>query len=169
MTPAGKCRGEVDLTLVFTPPIDPQFDAECLRIQLEAYLHQIETDPDTGEDDAQSRLNRYDSELPAGLDYTETYLLKTGLKWTPVKRYHLAMPRGRGTSSNWRLALRSSIRAGDAFPASGVPFTIVMTISDLEQTAPVYDEVRNEMGAALLRRRSRGVQEGLRAAWQRAT
>ncbi len=145
VTPAGKCRGEVDLTLVFTPPIDPQFDAECLRIQLEAYLHQIETDPDTGEDDAQSRLNRYDSELPAGLDYTETYLLKTGLKWTPVKRYHLAMPRGRGTSSNWRLALRSSIRAGDAFPASGVPFTIVMTISDLEQTAPVYDEVRNEI------------------------
>ena len=145
VTPAGKCRGEVDLTLVFTPPIDAQFDAECLRIQLEAYLHQIETDPDTGEDDAQSRLNRYDSELPAGLDYTETYLLKTGLKWTPVKRYHLAMPRGRGTSSNWRLALRSSIRAGDAFPASGVPFTIVMTISDLEQTAPVYDEVRNEI------------------------
>ena len=144
-TPAGKCRGRVDLTLAFTPPIDAQFDAECLRVQLEAYLHQIETDPDTGEDDPQSRLNHYDSALPAGLDYTETYLLKTGLKWTPVKRYHLAMPRGRGTSSNWRLTLRSSTRAGDVFPASGVPFTIVMTISDLEQTAPVYDEVRNEI------------------------
>ena len=61
------------------------------------------------------------------------------------KALHLAMPRGRGTSSNWRLALRSSTRAGDVFPASGVPFTIVMTISDLEQTAPVYDEVRNEI------------------------
>ncbi|MCY4560148.1 MAG: S8 family peptidase [Chloroflexi bacterium] len=145
VTPAGKCRGKVDLTLAFTPPIDAQFDAECLRVQLEAYLHQIETDPDTGEDDPQSRLNHYDSELPAGRDYTETYLLKTGLKWTPVKRYHLAMPRGRGTSSNWRLALRSSTRAGDIFPASGVPFTIVMTISDLDGTAPVYDEVRNEI------------------------
>ena len=145
VTPTGKCRGRVDLTLAFTPPIDAQFDAECLRVQLEAYLHQIETDPDTGEDDPQSRLNHHDSELPAGLDYTETYLLKTGLKWTPVKRYNLAMPRGRGTSSNWRLALRSSTRAGDVFPASGVPFTIVMTISDPEQTAPVYDEVRNEI------------------------
>ena len=145
VTPAGKCRGRVDLTLAFTPPIDAQFDAECLRVQLEAYLHQIETDPDTGEDDPQSRLNHHDSELPAGLDYTETYLLKTGLKWTPVKRYNLVMPRGRGTSSNWRLALRSSTRAGDVFPASGVPFTIVMTISDPEQTAPVYDEVRNEI------------------------
>ena len=145
VTAAGRCRGKVDLTLAFTPPIDAQFDAECLRVQLEAYLHQIETDPVTGEDDPKSRLNHYDNELPAGLDYTETYLLKTGLKWTPVKRYHLAMPRGRGTSSNWRLALRSSTRAGDVFPASGVPFTIVMTISDLEQTAPVYDEVRNEI------------------------
>ena len=145
VTPAGKCRGRVDLTLAFTPPIDAQFDAECLRVQLEAYLHQIETDPDTGEDDPQSRLNHHDSELPAGLDYTETYLLKTGLKWTPVKRYSLAMPRGRGTSSNWRLALRSSTRAGDVFPASGVPFTIVMTISDLKRTAPVYDEVRHEI------------------------
>ena len=145
VTPAGKCRGRVDLTLAITPPIDPQFDAECLRVQLEAYLHQIETDPDTGEDDPQSRLNHCDSELPAGRDYTETYLLKTGLKWTPVKRYYLAMPRGRGSSSNWRLALRSSTRAGDVFPASGVPFTIVITISDLEQTAPVYDEVRNEI------------------------
>ena len=100
---------------------------------------------DTGEDKPKSRLNHYDSELPAGLDYTETYLLKTGLKWTPVKRYHLTMTRGRGTSSNWRLALRSSTRAGDVFPSSGVPFTIVMTISDLDGTAPVYDEVRNEI------------------------
>ena len=145
VTPAGKCRGRVDLTLAFTPPIDAQFDAECLRVQLEAFLHQIETDPVTGEDDPQSRLKHYDSELPAGLDYTETYLLKTGLKWTPVKRYQLTMPRGRGSSSNWRLALRSSTRAGDVSPASGVPFTIVMTISDPEQTAPVYDEVRNEI------------------------
>lgn len=102
-------------------------------------------DPDTGNDDPQSRLHPYDSELPDGLDYTETYLLKTGLKWTPVKRYHLAMPRGRGTSSNWCLTLRSSTRAGDVFPDSGVPFTIVMTISDIDQTAPVYDEVRNEI------------------------
>ena len=145
VTAAGKCRGQVDVTLAFTPPIDAQFDAECLRVQLEAYLHQIETDPDTGEDDPKSRLHHHDSALPAGRDYTETYLLKTGLKWTPVKRYSLSMPRGRGTSSNWRLALRSFTRAGEVFPASGVPFTIVLTISDLEQTAPVYDEVRNEI------------------------
>ena len=145
VTRTGKCRGQVDLTLAFTPPIDAQFDAECLRVQLEAYLHQIETDPDTGEDDPQSRLKHHDGVLPPGLGYTEKYLLKTGLKWTPVKHYSLSMSRGRGTSSIWRLALRSSTRAGEVFPDSGVRFTIVMTISDLQQTAQVYDEVRNEI------------------------
>ena len=26
-----------------------------------------------------------------------------------------------------------------------MPFTVVMTISDLQRTAPVYDEIRNEI------------------------
>ena len=145
VTSAGKCRGNIDLTLAFTPPIDTRFDAECLRVQLEAHLYQIETDPNTGEDNLQPRLKQHGSRLPAGLDYRKAYLLKNGLKWTPVKRYHLAMPQGRGRSSNWCLALRSSTRAGDVFPAAGVPFTIVMTISDLDQSARIYDEVRNEI------------------------
>ena len=95
----GKCRGQVDLTLAFTPPIDAEFDAECLRVQLEAYLHQIEVDLETGEDKPESRLHHYDSALPQGLEYTERYLLQAGLKWTPIKRYTLSMPRGRGSSS----------------------------------------------------------------------
>ena len=144
VTDSGKCRGQVEVTLAFTPPIDPQFDAECLRVQLEAYLHQIEIDRETGEEHPQSRLTRHDSVLPTGLEYTERYLLKTGLKWTPVKRYSLCMPRGRGTSSNWRLVLRSSSRAWEPYPIAGVPFTLVMTISDMQKIVPVYDEIRNE-------------------------
>ena len=142
----GKCSGRVDLTLAFTPPIDAQFDAACLRVQLEAHLHQIETYPHTGEDDSKSRLKRSDGVLPTGLEFTKRYLLETGLKWTPVKRYSLlSMPRGRGSLSNWRLSLRSSTRAGEQFPDAGVPFTVVMTISDLQRAASVYDEIRNEI------------------------
>ena len=145
VTHSGKCRGQVDITLAFTPTIDAEFDAECLRVQLEAYLHQIKIDQDTGEETPQSRLTHNDSVLPEGLEYTERYLLRTGLKWTPVKRYMLSMPKGRGTSSNWRLALRSSTRAGAPYPDDGVSFTLIMTISDLRETAPIYDEVRNEI------------------------
>ncbi len=142
---SGKCRGQVDLTLAFTPPIDAEFDAECLRVQLEAYLHQIEVDPETGEDDPKSQLKHHDSALPQGLEYTERYLLQTGLKWTPVKRYSLVMPKGRGSSSNWRLSLRSFTRAGAPYPEEGVPFTLIMTIADPKDTAPIYEEVRNEI------------------------
>jgi len=53
----GKCRGSAELTLVYTPPIDANFDAECLRVQLEAHRHQRATHPDTGEENPQSRPN----------------------------------------------------------------------------------------------------------------
>jgi hypothetical protein len=141
----GKCRGKVDLTLVYTPPIDANFDAECLRVQLEAYLHQLEIDPDTGEEKPESRLNHFDNALPQGLEYTERYLLDSGLKWTPIKRYTLSMPKGRGTSSDWRLSLRSFTRAGASYPDEGVPFALIMTIADSTGTAAIYDEVRNEI------------------------
>ena len=141
----GKCRGQVDITLAFTSPIDADFGAECLRVQLETYLYQLEVNSDTGEDNPQSRLSRYDCAVPTGLALTERYLLETGLKWTPVKRYRLDMPKGRGTSLNWRLDLKSSTRAGETIPDTGIPFTIIMTISDPTQKAQIYEEVRNEV------------------------
>ncbi len=148
----GKCRGRVDLTLAFTPPIDARFDAECIRKQLEVSLQQIEIDPVTGDENPKSHLKHFDSVGPTQSVYaTERHLLRTGLKWAPIKRYRLTMQRGRGTSSNWRLLLRSYSRAGDFIPNIGVPFCIVMTISDLEKTAPVYDEVRNEINRRGLR------------------
>ncbi len=142
----GKCIGQADLTLAFTPPIDTRFGAECIRTQLEASLQQIEIDPATREENPKSRLKHLDSVRPKHFQFaTERELLNAGLKWAPVKCYRLTMRRGRGTSSNWRLILRSSSRAGDSDSRAGVPFTLIMTISDLEQTAPVYDEVRNEI------------------------
>lgn len=144
MTVGGKCRGQVDLTLAYTPPIDAEFDAECLRVQLEAYLYQLYVDPETGEETEDTVLHRFDSHLPQGVGVTERYLLDTGLKWTPIKRYSVSM-RGRGTSSTWRLALKSQSRAGASFPEAGVPFTLIMTICDPKGDAPVYDEVRNEI------------------------
>jgi hypothetical protein len=143
--PGGKCKGQVDMTLAFTPPIDPQFHSECLRARLEAHLHQLEVDPETGEEKPQSRLKLEDSGLPQHLEYTERYLVENGLKWTPVKRYHLPMPRGRGSSGEWRLSLKSYTRAGAVYPKDGVPFTVIMTISDPTEKAAIHEEVRNEV------------------------
>ncbi len=144
----GKCRGHVDVTLAHTPPVDAAFDAECQRVQLGAGLYQLEEAVnDDGEIVAspQQRLNACDNQLPAHLDYTERYLLESGLKWTPIKRYEKHMPRGCGTSSEWKLTLKSLTRAGAIYPAEGVRFALVMTISDTKAAAPIYEEVRAEI------------------------
>jgi hypothetical protein len=140
----GKCRGRVDVTLCYTPPVDAAFDAECQR---ETHLYQLEEKTVDGElkQDPQPRLNHSDCALPEHLAYTERYLLESGLKWTPIKRYERNMPRGVGTRGEWRLALKAVSRAGASYPVEGVPFALIMTISDPKGEAPVYDEVRAEI------------------------
>lgn len=109
--------------------------------------YQLEEKEVDGEikEDAQPRLNHTDSALPEHLAYTERYLLESGLKWTPIKRYERNMPRGVGTGGEWRLALKALTRAGVVYPEEGVPFTLVMTISDPKEEAPIYEEVRAEI------------------------
>ncbi|GGF35603.1 hypothetical protein GCM10011321_28360 [Youhaiella tibetensis] len=144
----GKCRGRVDVTLAHTPPIDAAFDAECQRVQLQAQLYQLEEKINAKGEiiiDPQPMLNHCDSQLPEHLEYTERYLLESGLKWTPIKRYEKNMPRGCGSASEWRLSLKALTRAGAIFPQAGVRFSLLMTISDPSAAAPVYEEVRAEI------------------------
>lgn len=142
----GSCRGRADLTLAFTPPIDPDHREESIRIQLEAYLHQeYLKNSETGEVEWQSRLTHDASEVPQGMNKTENYLIKTGLKWSPIKRYHAVMPNGRGNTSNWMLSLESLTRAAVNFPDDGVSFALLLTISDINQFAQVREEMRLDL------------------------
>jgi hypothetical protein len=142
----GACRGRADLTLTYTPPIDPDHREEAIRIQLEAYLHQEKlVDDTTGEMTWESRLNHDAADVPQGMSKTENYLIKTGLKWSPIKRYHVVMPQGRGNTSNWKLSLESLVRAGVGFPSDGVSFTLLLTISDPKAAAPVREEMRLDL------------------------
>ena len=147
----GACRGRADVTLAYTPPIDPSHREEAMRVQLEVYLHQEDLlDLATGKTEWSSQLTHDGAGLPQGMNKTEKYLVATGLKWSPIKRYHANMPKGRGNTSNWRLSLDSLTRAGTAFPAEGVVFTLILTISDPKGSAPVREEVRLDL-------RSRGL------------
>ena len=141
----GSCRGRADVTLSFTPPIDPDHREEAIRVQLEALLHQERLDAETGEIAWESRLKHDAADVPQGVSKTENYLIKAGLKWSPTKRYHVAMPDGRGNTSNWRLSLESLVRAGEAFPTDGVNFSLLLTISDVEATAPIREEMRQDI------------------------
>ena len=145
VTDKGACRGKIDLTLAYTPPIDPDHKDEAQRVELEAFIHQENIDDDSGEVEWASRLMQDGSGVPPGMNKTERYMLATGLKWTPIKRFHANMPQGRGNSSNWRLSLSSLTRAGATFPDEGVNFCLVLTLSDPKRAAPIHDSVRNTL------------------------
>jgi hypothetical protein len=141
---AGACSGRVDLTLAYTSPIDAAHKDEALRVQLEAHLFQEGFD-DSGDIEWNSQLVQDGSGVPQGMNKTEQYLLKTGLKWSPVKKYSAHMPRGRGMSSNWKLTVDAQTRAGVSFPIEGVPFALIMTIADPKEVHPIHDAVRNTL------------------------
>jgi hypothetical protein len=145
VTADGACMGRADLTLAYTPPIDAAHKDEALRVQLEAHLSQEAIDDD-GELGWDNQLQQDGSGMPPGMtNKTEQYLLKTGLKWSPIKRYSANMPKGRGERSTWRLMVNSQQRAGAPFPDAGVPFAIILTISDPRELAPIHDTVRNNL------------------------
>jgi len=145
VSPDGSCRGSAEVTLCYTPPIDPDHREEAIRVQLEAFLQQEKLDTKTGELTWESQLKHDAADVPQGMKKSESYLIKTGLKWSPIKRYQLTMPQGRGNTSNWRLSLESLVRAGVPFPKDGVRFTLMLTISDLDAKEPVREEMRLDL------------------------
>jgi hypothetical protein len=66
-----------------------------------------------------------------------------GLKWWPLKAYEAEFRRGVGKSSNWRLSVNSILRAGETFPNEGIPFAVIMTISDPRKEEPIFGAMRS--------------------------
>jgi hypothetical protein len=76
--------------------------------------------------------------------------LLAGTKWSPIKRYYCEMAKETGITSNWRLTLEAVSRAGATFPPTGVPFTIILTLSDPSGQNPIHDELRSTLNARLV-------------------
>lgn len=159
------CSGRARITLVYSPPLDPAFGAEFVRVNLEAHLKQRQ--PDRPGDSKPRYLNQIDSRhLPGSskLAHPERALIAHGLKWWPSKQYESNF-NANGESSQWQLEVTSLIRAETSFPAEGVPFAVILTLEDPDRRHDVFRQVRQELDAsraqaqdirALLRVRPRG-------------
>jgi hypothetical protein len=132
----GACKGEVRMTLVYRPPLNRDFGAEFVRVNVDAHLRQEQ------DDTFASRVKQV--YLPKESDdvHFEHELIEHGLKWWPIKAYRARFPQGKGKSSNWRLSVESLVRSEEAFPPSGVPFALVLTIADIRDAAPVFNDLR---------------------------
>ncbi|MEQ1801894.1 MAG: S8 family peptidase [Gammaproteobacteria bacterium] len=135
----GRCRGYARLTLVTSPPLDYRYNAELVRVNVNARLQQAT-------EDGKWKKQLYDTYLPASGDEAlyESERIEHGFKWSPVKTYGRKM-KGVGKSSSWRLVVDYLTRANEAFPAAGVPFTVVLTIADPINAAPVFNSMRQAL------------------------
>ena len=145
VNPDGSCSGLAKMTLVYSPPLDPAFGAEFVRVNLEASLRQRQLG--TKKDGSPSYTNQIASRyLPktAGLGVPERALIHHGLKWWPSKQYTSTFT-DKGEFSTWRLEVSSLVRAEANFPVEGVPFAVLLTIEDPEKLEPVFSEMRQAL------------------------
>lgn len=137
----GKCRGDVSMTLVYSPYCDNRFGNEFIRVNLDACLRQAKEDKVTGEiifkGVAKDTLN----------SSHEEELIKNGLKWWPTKKFSWRF-KGRGSLSSWRIVVESLLRSDVAFPKKGIPFSVLLTITDPKKGGMVFNEVRSSLISA---------------------
>lgn len=136
-TDDGASTGQIRLTLVYKPVLDPRHGDERVRINLEAALQQAQAE---GGFKGQAEATHV---MFTGIEHANEKERITALgKWHPVKSYETTMPRGRGESPDWRVNIRYETRAGVDIPDEGIPFTLIITISDPQGDDNVFNEMR---------------------------
>lgn len=136
----GSCRGHVLLTTVYRPPIDRDYGAEFVLVNIDPWLRQASIDKDTGE---VTYSNRLKTNAEHGIEKSR---VTHGAKWWPVKRFSQKFPRGVGTTSQWRLVLEPLCRSEFSL-ADGqvIPFCAILTIADPKGEENIFNEVRSQL------------------------
>ncbi len=138
----GKCVGKARLTIVSTPPLDYKYGNEFVRINIDARLRQMQNDGKY-----KGRLSAiYTPDVPAN-SLGEKSQIEHSFKWSPVKVYEKEFKRGFGPTTDWSLDVEYLTRDGVTLPDSGVPFTVLLTISDPYEEKPVFNEMRHTLQA----------------------
>lgn len=142
-SPTGKCRGEARMTLVYKPVVDASCGSEFIRVNLDAYLRQSDGNGKFASGKTTQAFVSGSKKDP----HFEADLIEHGLKWWPTKHYRMVMPKGRGKSSSWRLVVDSLARGGGCFPPSGIPFSVILTISDDRREQAIFQDMRQWLSA----------------------
>ncbi len=159
-TATGACTGNVRMTLVYDPPLDPAFGAEFVRVNLDAAL--LQRQPGARKDGKPryaDQVPAFDLPSPTGMSPPERALIDQGLKWWPVKRYRANFT-DKGAHTTWRLEVSAAARAETMYPEDGVPFSLVLTIEDPQRTKKIYQQFKQyidttRLGASDIRIRQR--------------
>lgn len=134
-TDDGKYKGEVLMTLVYSPEIDKNYSSEYCRTNVDVGMGSYNRD--------EEGIRRFNSMIPAApkdiKDLYERSRVENGFKWSPVKAYHKISTRGINVG-DWRLKLSVLRRAEMAVPERPQRATLVLSLRGLEPNQPVYNE-----------------------------
>ncbi len=136
--------GEIWMTVAFAPARGPRWGTEYCETHIDAHfgVYQERVSRDTGEIKTVFKGLVPPEHKNPGVLY-ESYQVEKLRKWAPVRTYygHLGDSGERGNL--WRLMLRLLTRHGveDDATFKPQPFSLIVTISDPERKAPVYDEM----------------------------
>ena len=137
-----KCTGNVLVSLVYSPPLKREFGAEFIRVNIDAHLRQKQSNSSWRGRLKPSYLG------PSSQSHTaEKHLIEHGLKWWPIKSYTQKWKNFCSGSSEWMLVVDALARAGQTIPPQGIPFSVIMTISDPGGSKPVFNDFRQWLTA----------------------
>ena len=151
------------MTMAFAPARGERWGTEYCETHIDAHLgvYKDQVSRTTGEIKQVFRgLVPPEHKNPGRL--YESYQIEKLRKWAPVRTYHGRLKDSGERGNRWRLMLRLLTRHGvekDDAAFKPQPFSLIVTIADPENKAPVYDEmsqiVRNRFQAQNLNVRTR--------------
>ena len=150
----GRYYGEIWMTLAFAPTLGTEWGAEYCETHIQASLgvYYEKISRSTGEVTTEYRGLVPPEHKNSGELY-ETHQVAHLRKWAPVRTYYTKISPNGERGFIWRLKLGLLARHGidKNGELKAQPFSLIITIADPENKAPVYDEmariVRNRFNA----------------------
>ncbi len=146
-TEDGKFRGQMLMTVVYSPITDSKYKSEYCRTNVDVGLGNYAL----VEDEDGNQKYEFNSVVPvAPKDINKLYekhQIENGFKWSPVKAYYAKFPQGKDVET-WRLRMKVTRRAELQIPDTPQRATLLLTIRGNTPELPVYDQTIRAMNQA---------------------
>ena len=141
LTSEGKFKGEMLMTVAYSPLTDNRFKSEYCRTNVEVGLGnycEIKDEDEPGV--TKYEFNSFVPPAPKSLQKLfEAHQIEHGFKWSPVKAYYARFPNGKGFE-RWRLRMKVTRRAEELPPDAPQKATLLLTIRANTPDLPVYND-----------------------------
>lgn len=138
----GKFRGEVIITAVYSPPLDPSAGAEYVRFNVDVGFGTFTPNPG-GEPHFKGCVPALGEVGTTGLEEAQ---VEHGGKWSPVKIYRRRFPKGMA-GETWGLQATLLRRAFEPQLAQPLRVVIAVTLRALDDNPDIYSEGRRLLAA----------------------